>query len=90
MGLTAEKRADRDELVARLLAQAPGGITEYELARVIRAATGQHANTSEHGSGAGRDSLRRLQRAGRARCVTEPHSCRYGFRRVWFPAGEGS
>ena len=84
---TAEQQAERDELVAGILAGAPSGITEYGIDRLVRRELGirRHA-----GSGMGRASLWRLEAAGRARFEEEPHYCRSGSRRVWYPVEERS
>ena len=82
---TAEQRAERDELVAGILAGAPSGITEYGIDRLVRARLGLRRHV---GSGYGRASLWRLKAAGRARFEEEPHQCREGFRRVWYPVEE--
>ena len=86
--LTAEQRAERDELVAGLLAAA-GSITEYEMDRRLRAELHRPNQGIRIGSGTGRESLRRLERAGRARFTVEPWPGAHRFRRVWYPAGEG-
>lgn len=86
---TPQQRAERDELVARLLAAVPGGITEYELGRRLKAELGQRAGSLRNGGNRmGCSSLVRLEAAGRARCVREPWPVVQGFRRVWFPVEE--
>ena len=86
---TAEQQAERDELVAGMLKAASGGLTEYQVSRVLRARLGL-SNTIRTGDGMGRGALHRLEKAGRARYVEQPWKCPGGFRRVWFLAGEGS
>ena len=86
---TAEQQAERDELVARILAAAPGGLTKFEVSRRVRAELGMPTGIRT-GNNTGADSLRRLEAAGRIRSVEEPWACPARYRRLYSLTEEGS
>lgn len=83
---TAEQQAERDELVYGFVAAARGGLTEYEVTRLLRARLGIPDAMAKNGLG--RAPLGRLLEAGRVRYIEKPWKCPGGFRRVWYPVEE--
>jgi hypothetical protein len=76
-----ERAEARAGLVHAILQREPG-LTAWEIQwRLARAEGKPRGQTSDP-----KKALRRLESAGRAERIREPHACKAGFRDLWYPA----